>query len=333
MTPNEALKQLKNGQAKNYIVLSGEDAYMKQHVYKAIEAALHIDMPELNLSVFEERPDAKAVLCAMETLPFMSERRLVVLKSTDILSTQASGDLSAPYMESRMPASNFFLIWAQGNVDKRKAFVKFAAKQGMFIECNTMQDQDICNFVKNRAKKNGLLISSKNAQSINEIAGGDLSTIANEIDKLSCVCQGEISTADIEKYAIKSMQYNVYKIHDLMVGGKMQQAASLIAKMLEEDSNPIGFVTLLSNNFRQMLVARACRDAKFADHKTISHIIESTGAREFAARRALENCKPFTAQKIRTAVKKFAQMDFDAKQGIVVLKTDLFPLLVDIYST
>ncbi|MEA5002059.1 MAG: DNA polymerase III subunit delta, partial [Christensenella sp.] len=249
MTPNEALKQLKNGQEKSFIVLSGEDYYMKQYVFTAILDALHIDMPELNLSVFEERPDTKAVLCAMETLPFMSKKRITVLKNTDILSTQAAGDLSACYMESRMPASNFFLIWAQGNVDKRKAFVKFVGKQGMLIECNAMQDQEICTFIKNRAKKSGLLISTKNAQIVSEIAGGDLSTIANEVDKLSSICQGEISTSDIEKYAIKSMQYNVYKIHDLMVGGRPQQAAALIAKMLEEDGNPIGFITLLSNNF------------------------------------------------------------------------------------
>ena len=333
MTPNEALKQLKNGQVKNFIILSGEDHYLKQHMLSAVQGALHIDMPELNLSVFEDRPDPKTVLCAMETLPFMSEKRITVIKGTDILSAQAAGDLSAAYMQSNMPASNFLVILTQGNADKRKAFVKFVIEQGMFVECNTMQDQDICAFVKNRAKQKGLMVSSKNAQVINEIGGGDLSTIANEVDKLSCICKGEISTADIEKYAVKSMQYNVYKIHDLMMGGHPQQASALISKMLEEDSNPIGFITLLSNNFRQMLVARACRDAKFPDRKTISHIVEATGAREFAARRALEHCKPFTAKKLRDAINKFAQMDFDAKQGVVSLKTDLFALLVDIYST
>lgn len=333
MKPSEALKQLKSGQDRNFIILSGEDHYLKQYMFQHIMDALKIDVPELNLSIFEERPDPHAVLCAMETLPFMSDKRMTVLKSTDILSTQAAGDLSAPYMTSKMPASNYFLIWAQGNADKRKAFVKFVIKQGMFIECAAMQDQEICSFIRNRAKQKGLLVSPKNAQIINEIAGGDLSTIVNEVDKLSCVCQGEISTADIEKYAIKSMQYNVYKIHDLMVSGHPQQAYTLICKMLEEDNNPIGFITLLSNNFRQMLVARACRDARFPDHKTISHIIEATGAREFAARRALENCKPFSAKKIRAAIQKFAKMDFDAKQGIVVLKTDLFALLVDIYQS
>ena len=33
------------------------------------------------------------------------------------------------------------------------------------------------------------------------------------------------------------MQYNVYKIHDLMVGGHAREAYALIERMLAEDSN------------------------------------------------------------------------------------------------
>lgn len=331
MKANEALKQIKSGAVKNFIVLTGEDDAVKQQAFRAILAALDVQSPELNLSVFEERPEPKEVLRSLETLPFMGERRVVVIKNTDILSAAASGELSALFEKANMPAQNVLIIIAQGNADKRKAFVKYVMKNGMFVECNALKDSELAAHIAQIAKEKGLSVSGKNAQTLAALCDGDMGVIQNELAKLACVSRGEITTEDIEKYAVKSMQYNVYKIHDLMAGGHAKEAQALIERLLAEDPNPIGFLTLLSNNFRQMLVARACRDARFPDQKVISHVMSATGTWEFAAKRALAQCKFFTAARIRRALHKLAQMDFDAKQGIVVLKTDLYPLLVDIY--
>lgn len=331
MKAQEALKQIKGGTVKNFIILSGEDDAVKQQAFQAILAALDVQMPELNLSVFEERPEPKAVLRSLETLPFMGERRVVVVKNTDILASAASGEWSAPFEKANLPAQNVLIVMAQGNADKRKAFVKYVMKNGMFVECNPLKDSELAAYIVQAAKQKGLLISGKNAQTIAALSDGDMGIVQNELSKLACVSRGEITADDIEKYSVKSMQYNVYKIHDLMAGGHAREAQALIERMLAEDPNPIGFLTLLANNFRQMLVARACRDARFPEAKVISHVMSATGAWEFAARRALAQCKLFTAAQIRRALNLLAKMDFDAKQGIVVLKTDLYPLLVDIY--
>lgn len=331
MKAQEVLKQIKTGAVKNFIVLSGEDDAQVRQAFHATLSALDIQMPELNLSVFEDRPEPLAVVRSLETLPFMGERRVVVIKNTDILSSAASGELSAPFEKANLPAQNVLLIVQRGKADKRKAFVKYVMKNGMLVECNVMKDNELTAYIVQAAKRKNLLISARNAQALAALSDGDMGVIKSELEKLSSVCRGDITADDIEKYAVKSMQYNVYKIHDLMVGGHAREAYALIERMLAEDSNPIGFLTLLANNFRQMLVARACRDARFPEQKIISHIMQATGAWEFAARRALAQCKQFTARQIRRALEKLAQMDFDAKQGIISLKTDLYPLLVDIY--
>ena len=67
------------------------------------------------------------------------------------------------------------------------------------------------------------------------------------------------------------------------------------------------------------------------EQKILTHVMKATGAWEFAAKRALAQCKQFTAAQLRRALEKLAQMDFDAKQGVIQLKTDLYALLVDIY--
>ncbi len=52
-----SIKQIKTGAVKNFIVLSGEDDAQVRQAFHATLSALDIQMPELNLSVFEDRPE------------------------------------------------------------------------------------------------------------------------------------------------------------------------------------------------------------------------------------------------------------------------------------
>ncbi len=328
----DALKQFAEKKLKPYIVFYGEEEYLKYNGLQAALDALDIGTPELNLSLFEERPDGRAVAVAMETLPFMSENKAVLIKNTDILSSASSAEYTEPLGKVHMPASNYLIIVAKGKVDKRKAFYKKLAKEGMMVECDPLGEYELIAFAVNAAFKDGLILSKDNAQVLCEYCGGDLSTVVNELQKLSSICEGNITPKEIEKYVSKSVQFNVFKIHDLLCAGKLPEAMALIDRMLLDDPNPIGFIGLIAGNFKQMLVARACREAGFAPNKTIAHIMDETGVKEWAAKRALSNCRSYGLPALRAGVKKLGRMDYMAKQGEVVLKTDLFPLLVDIYK-
>jgi len=333
MNINDAIKQFRSGKYKKYVLFYGEDEYLKGTGVKELLKAVDVQTPELNFSVFEERPDAMAVVRALETLPFMSERRVVMIKSTDILTSACSADFSEPLTEAGIPESNILIINLRGKPDRRKALVKLIAKEGMMVECAPLKDRDVISFIIGHAMENNLIISQSNAQLLSEYCGGDLDGITGEISKLSSVCRGNITKADIEKYVSRSVQYSVFKIHDLLCAKDAEGAKRVLDRVLDDDPYPIGIISLIAGNFRQMLVARACKDAGFDDRRIIGCIEEETGAKEWAARRAIANCRPFSAQRLREGIKKLGRLDFNAKHGEVVLQTDLFPILVDIYTT
>jgi DNA polymerase-3 subunit delta len=290
-----------------------------------------VETPELNLSIFEGRPEAGAVAAALETLPFMSPRRAVVIRNTDILGSGCPAEASKPLEKAVIPKTNVLVIYADSAIDKRKSLYKHIVKYGMTIDCEALQEGDIVSYIEKTAQKAGLIISRRNAQFLNEALESDMEAIGQELGKLVAVCTGEIRKQDIEMYVNKSAQYNAYKIHDFMVSGQYARAKELIDQIVRDDPNPVGMITMISNNFRQMLVARACKDAGYDNQRTIKHVVDATGAKEWTARRALESCKKYSAAKIRAGIKKLADMDYDAKQGGVVLKTDLFALLMDLY--
>lgn len=331
MKLTDVLKEIKNGAVKPYILIAGSDGFMRRHAYKSVLHALNIEMPEMNLSSFEQRPDMNAVLNALSTFPFGSERRAVVIKNTDILATGCPTEETKPLENASIPQTSVLIIYMDGAVDKRKSFYKHIKSYGYIVDCDGVSESDMHSYIINKCKKNSLLISSRNAQLLSEVCGGDMEMIESELEKLKSVCSGEITKEDIEKYTIKSSQYSIFKIHDSFVMKNTAQAEKLIEGLLMEDQNPVGVIALLYSSFRQMFIARSCLDARMSEQKAAGHIMEQTGAREWAARKAVSNAKKYPAAKIRRAIKKLADMDFDAKQGRVFLKTDLFALLVDIY--
>lgn len=323
------LKQIEEKNVAPYILVAGTDGYLCRTAMKAVIAALDVQMPELNLSVFEERPDMGAVAVAMQTLPFMGARRVVLVKNTDMLTTGCPSDYSAPLMEVQMPEGNVLLIVMPGKPDKRKALYKHIQKNGVIIECDA--DENITGSLVRDAQARGLILSTRNAQHLAEVCGGDTESTFRELEKLAAVCVGDITKADIDKYATRSLQYNVFKLHDFFLAGSLDQAEKLLAGLLRDDPSPIGIISLVAGQFRQMLIARTCRDARLSEGKTIQHITAETGAKEWTARRAMTNCRKYPADKIRQGLEKLSQIDFDAKQGNVELKTDFFALLAGIY--
>ncbi len=330
MKAKEAIEAIEQSKLKNLIILYGEERYFVKEVMAKIEGS--IATPEFNITYFENKPEIKDLLNAMETFPFMSEKRLVVIKNTEILSSTGSAEYLEPLNKFKIPQTTILLIQASKEPDKRKALVKKASKEGMLIDCCAIVGADIVNMAIALAKKRNLILSRANAQLICDISDGEMNIVANEVEKLSSICVGEISKKEIEFYAVKSQIYNIFQINDFLLAKKYKEAKAVLDKLLEEDPNPMGFLVMLSNNFKQMLVARACRDAKFSYDKTVEHIIKTTGAKNYPAKKAVENCKFFTLPKIREGLSKFAKMDFDAKQGIIDLKTNLFALLADIYN-
>ncbi|MDL2236660.1 DNA polymerase III subunit delta [Christensenellaceae bacterium OttesenSCG-928-K19] len=332
MQYQQAIAQLKDGQAKQYILFYGEDEFLKAAGVRQAVDLLDVQTPELNVSYFEERPDAGDVARAMETLPFMSDKRVIVIRNTDILSSACAAEYTGSLDAAVMPPGNYLVIGIKGKLDKRKKFYKKIEQQGMVVDCAPLNEKQLADFVTGEVSQRNLMITEKNARLLGELCGGDLQVVINEVEKLAAVSKGNITQQDIEKYVSKSLEYNVFKIHDNFCSRNEAAAKVLIDRLLEEEPNPVSLISLLAGNFKQMLVARACKDAGFSERKTIMHIMEETGAKEWSAKRAIGNCKSFSAQKLRHSIYRLGQIDFDAKQGGVVLQTDLFALLVGIYN-
>lgn len=326
MKIKDAVASMKQGDVKNYYLIAGDEDFLRELALKSILAHLNIQMEELNVSIMRDSTNIRSNL---ESLPMMSDSRAVI---ANLQEFDEQGIKKMETFMPQMPKSTVLILVKKSAFDKRKALESFVFKNGAIIDCSEPAESEIVDFLCAHAAKHGLKLARNDAHTFFQYVSGDLNHLISELNKLVMVCSDTITKKDIQKYTVKSSEYNIFQLHDHFLQKNWERAQGLITEILDEDPTPIGLITILSGNFELMLIARACMDAGYKEDMIKKNILDSAKVAEFRARKAIEQCRHMNAPSIRNAIQKLSALDFDAKQGNVVLKNDLFAILCGIYG-
>jgi DNA polymerase-3 subunit delta len=278
-----------------------------------IKESLKIEYEELNLVMFRDMPAVREVIDACSGVPFMSDKRLVILKDTRLLSGKGSkeeGKELADYLEM-LPETNVLVMCSEGEPDKRRALYKRAAKLGKVIS-NPEPKAPVCvNFAIEKANKAGALLKKQQAGLLVEIAGCDYYVIENEVDKLAVYAKGrQITEEDIKRCVSRTLEYSSFELHRLFIQKRTAEAVSLLNEILSEES-PEALVGLLAYNFREMYKVRSMMDIGYSANR-IAGVLKSS---DFIVSKRMSECRSFTSKEIRKAIGMLSETDYQKKSG------------------
>ena len=99
---------LAKGALPPVMLFEGEEEELKQAALSALRAALlPAGMEDLNETVFEA-PETDQLIASAETLPFMADRRLIIVRDHPALSGRAEADEKlVSYLPSVPPTSRY----------------------------------------------------------------------------------------------------------------------------------------------------------------------------------------------------------------------------------
>ena len=127
---------------------------------------------------------ASEIVASCNTLPFGSERRLVLVRSADRLSSTDQKEL-ADYCLA--PCETTVLVLVASHLAKTsalyKAIEKTYSKQSI-IACETPRDRELPDFVASRAKAHGVSMRYDTAKLLVQLAGTSLGHLESELAKL-----------------------------------------------------------------------------------------------------------------------------------------------------
>lgn len=232
---------------KNIFLFYGVEKYFLDKKVESAKAT--IQYPEMNITIFESEYIADDVISACEQLPFMSEKRLVIVKGTF-----KSFSYLENYLNDNFPSTTL-LILISDNVDKRTKLYKNINSYGKILEFKKLSEVDIKNFIVQELNLRNSCISedaldlflSRTAYLTNEeINSYD---IIGYIEKLSNYTS-YIDTDIIMKLVLDCPENNVFKLSKLIINKDMQSAFSYLKGLLDNGNNVLHLMSLITRHFR-----------------------------------------------------------------------------------
>ncbi|MBR6025964.1 MAG: hypothetical protein IK069_04320, partial [Firmicutes bacterium] len=148
-------KMIKDGSYPSVILLYGKERFLVDWALKAIsDSVLNPVTREMDMAVFSEKEDSVSeIIAACETVPFMSEKKVVIIKDIGI-------DSSEDFTEylSNVPETTLILI-SQEKADKRKAFFKKVEKCGLAYDFGELDEASLVSWVNKRFASKGKSIA------------------------------------------------------------------------------------------------------------------------------------------------------------------------------
>ncbi len=188
MTPHEAIAQAKAGKVAPIYVVMGDEAFLRDAVIAAIRSHADTGVAGFNEDRFiAGEVSAEQVVAAALHLPMMARRRLVWVSGVERWDQKnvKGAPLDALAAYAAAPADTTVLIVSATKINGARKLIKIAKKEGFLVSCEPLARRELPRWARARAKELGHDMSSQTAEALAELAGPELSSVVDAIDRLS----------------------------------------------------------------------------------------------------------------------------------------------------
>ena len=305
-TLNEHIK--KSEYQKVYLIY-GEEEYLKKQYRDRMKEAI-IGDDTINYSYFEgDGTRAEDVIAMCETMPFFSDRRLVIVSDSSFF--KSANDALADYIK-KLP-DYIVLIFIEKNVDKRNKVYKAVNSAGYVCEMAYQTTAMLKKWIAGMLAKEHFKVAEAACDMLLEKTGANMELIRNEVDKLISYCEGKeaVMPEDISAVCSTQTTSRIFEMIEAVAGKNRDKALNLYYDLLELKESPMLILYLIVRQFNGILQAKDCVAKGMSIREAASYI----GVQPFIAGKYLSQSKYFTTDMIKEILKECADVEECVKQG------------------
>ncbi len=289
-------------------LIEGDDAFLRKKAEELLTEPYRNDFFDLNSSFFYESYRIKDVTEQCLMLPFMSDRRVVVVRECYPTAEELDKGALGKYL--RDPCTTTLLIISN---QKKSEISKKAKKYVEVIDCGREENDVVVKWVISMIRSSGCQIEYPAAVKLCEFCKNDMARINTEIDKLICYCVNHMITdADVELMVAKDIEYQVYELTNALGAGNAAKAIEISNSLLSRnDSGTVPVIlSTLNNYFKRLFVVQRSREAD-------SVLADYLGVKEYAVKVAKRQAAQFREDTLKDFLNLCEDMDYRFKSGRV----------------
>jgi len=263
-------------------------------------------------------PTAQQIVESCETLPMMSDYRLIIVEDCALLTSGKAKDeaqdseLLAGYLKN-VPPTTCLVFDAGAAIDKRKKLAKALLAMPGAVSFDALDDTQLHKWISQTLRPLGKKMDRAVSEQLAFTSGRDLTLLYGELSKLAAYAgdRDVITGEDVEKIATHTAECTVFAMVDALSAGKVKEAFELLSVLLSAGEQRIGILAMITRHYRQMMHLCAMQQDRMAQ----AQIAKALGVPPFALTRLSKQIgrRPYAA--LKAAVEACVQADYDIKRG------------------
>lgn len=253
--------------AKVYLLYGGEP-YLIRQARDNLKAAILPEDDGMNFSVYHsDQCDEEQIADDIQTLPFLSPHRLILVEDSGFFSKTAE-KLAAAIPE--IPEGNI-LIFCESKADQRTKLFKTVKKEGQALDFETPGEAVLQKWIAALLtapvkERDGMSLKIQNAVpgEILHATGTDMNALANATEKVKSFCleKGTVTVADVRQMTDTLAEDRIFEMCDAIGAGDRPRALSLYNDLLLLREQPMRILAMINRHYGILTQIRLMTDEK-----------------------------------------------------------------------
>lgn len=221
---------------------------------------------------------AEAMVEKMETLPFLSERRLIVFKNAGFFAKKAAfsptGEAALKACFENPPLSTVAIFICGPKPDNRLKWSERLGKSGRVVSFDRLDAAEFNKWIAQRLKRSGIDSDDRTRQFlVDRLAYLDyraevsLQEIDKHLEVLISLCAGKgtLAKADILKIVPQNLEASSFKLVDAAVAQDLPKALAMVEFLRSEGESEVLILGTLYKALTQLHLVRLMSDTGYSD--------------------------------------------------------------------
>ena len=302
-------EHIKNNQYKQVYLLYGTEDYLKNLYKTKLKNAIIGNGQDMNYSYFEGKGiDVGKVIEMAETLPFFSERRLIIIEHSGFFKAQSE---LADYIKT-MPETTY-LVFVENEVDKRNRLYKAVKEIGTISEMNGMDEKNLKLWIASILKRSGKRITEQTLMHFINKTGPDMENMNSELEKLICYAYDRdvVTVSDIDEICTTQVTSKIFAMVDAIGSKNQKLALDLYEDLLALKEKPMTILYLISRQINLIMQVKALSDLQYSN----ATIASKAGIPPFTVNKYTMQGRNFTKETLVEALQSCVDIEEQVKTG------------------
>jgi DNA polymerase III subunit delta len=285
------------------ITLAGTNFYLLKRRMGELTGKFVTEHGELALERIDaEEAEPAAILEAVQSLPFLSSRKMIVLRSL------GANKIASGQIEQIIDAAgdSCDVVFYEPLPDKRTSYFKVLKSKTQLEEFNELDPRGLAAWLAQEAKKAGAQLSLGDANYMVERVGTSQELLANELEKL-LIYDASISRESIDLLTVKTPQSKVFDLLDAAFGGNKKRALELYAEQRAQKVEPQAIMAMMAWQLELIALAHLGKG------KDAGRIASDAGVSPYPVQKAQRLAAKLDRDQLIEMINTAAEFDYKSK--------------------